>query len=89
MFGVIQKSPLVQQHFKQQQQQEEKTISQIGPYEVKQGTGPLTRKRRRELMQEGTDLLTLSSPIPQKKGLFVCLLAELSFEVQTLDAKSL
>ena len=70
MFGVNQKSPLVQQHFKQQQQ---KRINQTGPYEMNQGTGPLTRKRRRELMQKGTDLLKLSSPIPQKKGLFVSL----------------
>ena len=67
MFNIIQKSPLIQQDLKQQLQQ---TSNRNVPYEMKQGTGPLTRKRSRELMQ-GTDLLQLSSPVPQKKGLFV------------------
>ena len=67
MFDIIQKSPLVQQDLKQQLQQ---TVNRNVPYEMKQGTGPLTRKRSRELMQ-GADLLQLSSPVPQKKGLFV------------------
>ena len=64
MSDIIQKSRLIQQDLKQQLQQ---TVNRNG----KQDTGPLTRKRSRELMQEGTDLLQLSSPVPQKKGLFV------------------
>ena len=68
MLDIIQKSRLIQQDLKQQLQQ---TVNRNVPYEMKQGTGPLTRKRSRELMQEGTDLLQLSSPVPQKKGSFV------------------
>lgn len=46
-------------------------VNRNGQYEVKQSTaGPATRKRSRELMQ-GTDLLQLPSPVPQKKGSFV------------------
>ena len=64
MSDIIRKSPMIQQDLKQYLQQ---TVNRNG----KQDTGPLTRKRSRELMQEGTDLLQLSSPVPQKKGLFV------------------
>lgn len=45
-------------------------VNRNGQYEVKQGTvGPVTRKRSREL--QGTDLLQLPSPVPQKKGSFI------------------
>ena len=70
MSDIIRKS-LIQQDRRQHLQQ---TVNR----NEKQGTGPLTRKRGRELMQEGTDLLQLSSPVPQKKGL-------LSFKVSTLS----
>ena len=71
MSDIIRKSPLIQQDLMQHLQQ---TVNRNG----KEGTGLLTRKRSRELMQEGTDLLQLSSPVPQKKGL-------LSFKVSTLS----
>ena len=61
MFGVNQKSTLVRRNNKQQ------NINRNGPLKTKQATGPVTRKRSRELMQ-ATDLLQLSTPIPQKKG---------------------
>ena len=68
MFDEIHKPALVQQDLKQQLQQ---TVNRNGQlYEMQQCIGPLTRKRSRELMQ-GTDLLQLSSPVPQKKGSFV------------------
>ena len=78
MSDMIRKSPMIQQDLKQYLQQ---TVNRNGKQDT--GTGPLTRKRSRELMQEGTDLLQLSSPVPEKKGLFV-LLPELSFKVSTL-----
>lgn len=61
MFGVNQKSTLVRRNSKQQ------NINRNGPWKAKQNTGPVTRKRSREMMQ-AIDLLQLSTPIPQKKG---------------------
>ena len=68
MSDMIRKSPMIQQDLKKYLQQ---TVNRNEKQGTGTGTGPLTRKRSRELMQEGTDLLQLSSPVPQKKGSFV------------------
>ena len=72
MSDVIQKSSMVHlsspsmvhQHLNHQQQ---KITHRNEASETKHCTGPIIRKRSRELIG-GTDLLKFSSQVPQKKG---------------------